>query len=1031
MKFSAEQSPFDPFRSIRCDLANPSSEGNIAPAMNAPAIPDHTLIRPIGRGSYGEVWLARNLMGALRAVKIVWRGQFESGRPYEREFDGIQRYEPVSRASGGLVHVLHIGCNQDEGYFYYVMELADSRQAAGNEANDYEPRTLRSDLKRSGAFPTADCLRLAVDVASGLGQLHRHGLIHRDVKPGNIIYVNGRAKLADIGLVTANGEGRTFVGTEGYIPPEGPGSPAADLYALGLVLYEASTGFPPDRFPDIPAHWVTENIGDYALEFHEVILKACEGQRERRYQTVEELQADLALLQSGQSLRQTRALKRRYARLRVALLAGTTILVCALAAVFIANYRARVAAESRTRETLLRLQAEQSLVRAEVAEHQARGQLYSALLEQARATVRSGELGQRVHALDAIRRAAAISNTVELRREALAALALPDLRFEQKLATGLDCTLVALDPKFERLALARGVGPVEICSVRDLRVLVALPASTNRAATFGRWSRDGRFLAVRRSEGLYAPPIAEVWAVASARRALLLPETQWAFSFHPQRAQILAATDDDSVALWDLETGQVLKRFSIGGPAELIEFSSNGEKFAVERRTGTKWVTSVFEVESGAESKAVTGPRFNSISWDPQDRWVALTANNEVHLHDQKTGEDRFLGRHKREARSAVFSPDGGYLFSGGDEQEILCWDLRSMERAFSIGLQSAHLQFRIDTFGCAVTTSREILLHSFERPVPHRELLGELGGGVSQTVISANGRWLAAGGRERLGLWDLTDRSNASSAAVLVDVRNPTPFFSSNNSELFAFWNDGFARWKINANSGAGPSLTPLPVFKPSRIYSAGFAGETLLLGLPDGAMHVPATDVSSGPAVLKNVGYADGQISPDGAWFALRKASQGYVAVYGVNPWSSWANVACDAQVLIATFTPRSDELVIATYNSITFLDTATWKEQRRFPVALDRTARLLFTADGTSFWLVHNARLAALHDTQTFETRLALPPGAIPLAVSPDGRHLVVSPDPRRMQLWDLTQIRESLRDLGLEWEQNGTSGLEKGF
>jgi len=90
-----------------------------------PTTPDHTLRRPIGRGAYGEVWLARNIMGAPRAVKIIWRRQFESDRPYEREFKGVQRYEPVSRSADGLVHVLHVGRHDAEGYFYYVMELAD------------------------------------------------------------------------------------------------------------------------------------------------------------------------------------------------------------------------------------------------------------------------------------------------------------------------------------------------------------------------------------------------------------------------------------------------------------------------------------------------------------------------------------------------------------------------------------------------------------------------------------------------------------------------------------------------------------------------------------------------------------------------------------------------------------------------------------------------------------------------------------------------------------------------------------------
>ena len=77
--------------------------------------------------------------------------------------------------------------------------------------------------------------------------------------------------------MSGGGEGRTFVGTEGYIPPEGPGSPVADLYALGIVLYEASTGFPPERFPDVPPEWFESTGGDDALELHEVILDHADG----------------------------------------------------------------------------------------------------------------------------------------------------------------------------------------------------------------------------------------------------------------------------------------------------------------------------------------------------------------------------------------------------------------------------------------------------------------------------------------------------------------------------------------------------------------------------------------------------------------------------------------------------------------------------------------------------------------------------------------------------------------------------------
>jgi hypothetical protein len=100
----------------------------------------------------------------------------------------------------------------------------------------------------------------------------------------------------------------------------------------------------------------------------------------------------------------------------------------------------------------LREQTQKSLARAEAAERELQRQLYTALLEQARARMLSGEMGHRVHTLDALRRAGVISNSAELRREVLVALALPDLRFERELSFGADANFAFPDPSFERLA---------------------------------------------------------------------------------------------------------------------------------------------------------------------------------------------------------------------------------------------------------------------------------------------------------------------------------------------------------------------------------------------------------------------------------------------------------------------------------------------------------------------------------------------------------------------------------------------------
>jgi len=95
-----------------------------------PNVPDHELLRQIGAGSYGEVWLARNIMGTYRAVKVVYRQRFTEDRPFDREFNGVKKFEPISRTHEGFVDILQVGRNEKEGYFYSVMELADPRDGS-------------------------------------------------------------------------------------------------------------------------------------------------------------------------------------------------------------------------------------------------------------------------------------------------------------------------------------------------------------------------------------------------------------------------------------------------------------------------------------------------------------------------------------------------------------------------------------------------------------------------------------------------------------------------------------------------------------------------------------------------------------------------------------------------------------------------------------------------------------------------------------------------------------------------------------
>lgn len=272
-------------------------------AADRPDVPDHELFRCIGRGAFGEVWLARNVLGTYRAVKVVCRRSFDDDRRYEREFAGVQKFEPVSRSHESLVDLLHVGRNDAAGYFYYVMELADDAEVPDTlpatrrlKLDTYAPKTLTK-----AHLPFEECLSVGISLTGALDHLHKKGLLHRDIKPSNIIVVCGVPKLADIGLVTTVSDAGTFVGTDGFIPPEGPGTIQADIYALGKVLYEISTGKDGLAFPEMLNTPPDDSNQRKLAAFRKLILRACENDPQRRYKSAAEMQSDLRLIQTGKT----------------------------------------------------------------------------------------------------------------------------------------------------------------------------------------------------------------------------------------------------------------------------------------------------------------------------------------------------------------------------------------------------------------------------------------------------------------------------------------------------------------------------------------------------------------------------------------------------------------------------------------------------------------------------------------------------------------------------------------------------------
>ena len=201
-----------------------------------------TLLQKCGDGSYGEVWLAEDAIGTRVALKIL------HGKYSEREVAGLKRYKDCNHPN--LLKIRYVEINDD--LICYTMDAADDLNYGVGE---YLPDTLANRLRKYGRLDGKEITDMLDGLLSGLEELHKHGLVHRDIKPDNILWVNGRATLADVGLI-ANDGNNSLVGTPGFLSPrvlEGnPAEASDDFYALGKVIYCAMTGLAVKEYPSLP-----------------------------------------------------------------------------------------------------------------------------------------------------------------------------------------------------------------------------------------------------------------------------------------------------------------------------------------------------------------------------------------------------------------------------------------------------------------------------------------------------------------------------------------------------------------------------------------------------------------------------------------------------------------------------------------------------------------------------------------------------------------------------------------------------------
>ena len=227
----------------------------------------YRLLEQCGKGSFGQVFLAENLFsGQTVALKLLT----ETGKAMQKELDGLIRFRSCRHPN--LLPILHI--DKVDNHLYYTMPPADNL----TPGERYSADTLAHRLSSQGPLPASEVMAMTVELLAGLKELHRHKLMHRDIKPDNILWLNRQAVLADVGLVRNHAD-TGVCGSPGFMPEDvlagqRKATAADDLYALGKVIYCALTGLGVEEFPRLPGKF----SDPVAKRLFRAVCMACSSQ---------------------------------------------------------------------------------------------------------------------------------------------------------------------------------------------------------------------------------------------------------------------------------------------------------------------------------------------------------------------------------------------------------------------------------------------------------------------------------------------------------------------------------------------------------------------------------------------------------------------------------------------------------------------------------------------------------------------------------------------------------------------------------
>lgn len=930
-----------------------------------------------------------------------------------------------------------------------VATTSDSDSARSDDLGSSILRGGQSDSSSSSGSSRhywAGVARIGVQVAEALQYSHGQGVLHRDIKPSNLLLdLHGTVWVADFGLAKLDDQEDLthpgdVVGTWRYMAPErfrGESNAKSDVYSLGLTLYELLALHP--AFDGASREELIQQVGfgvpsrprkinpDVPRDLETIVLKAIEREPSERYASAGELADDLRRFLEGRppQARRCSPAERlwRWAR-RNPVVASLGALVALMAvALLIGSLVAAVWLNAERNRTV--------------------AHLWSAYLAQARAARSSHQAGQRFKSLDVLTAAAKFRVSNELRNEAIACLALVDLRPVQRFMTlpheddGFD-----VDPALEHYAVGDSDGNVSVRTIADSREVYRLPrfAGPNLSLEF---SPDGRSLtamhAVQRRQ-FYV-----LWRLSEGKPPEKLVEKfDDSFKFSADGSRMASRLGESTVGFYDPETGELQRRLTVAPQLKIFGFHPDGKQLMALGPTPR--TLRLIDAESGKDtwSTSFEADMGDGFSWRSDGRLFA-TAGTDHRIYIWDLAANRLqsvLEGHQNTVFDTTFTHAGDLLVSSSWDGTVRVWDpvrgtllLTARGGLVRLGRDDRHVVMREADLGFGLWE----LADATECRTLHHGMVGNrtprpTDWGPHALDFSPDGRTLASTDVDGIQFWD-TSSGEAGAHLPITDAG--VVQFSPDGASLLecsAFSQPGPRVWSLETGPDgirrALPNVPPRALGSGEGMRSTRGAwdatGTHVMLADRFGT-HATVFDLAKSADVARigpHPRLNQFPISPDGRWVATATWKGKDVKVWEVATGRLVWQTPCDSAFV--AFSPDGRWLAVMKFpgRECRLIRVGSWAQGALIRVGSEFVGAMAFARDARLFAIDDGGRVR-LVDPETGREIATVDSGAgisahfYCLALSPDGTQLAAGRD-HIIHLWNLRRIREELDAINLDWE-----------